>query len=63
MAAPLLIAGWALTRAHPRFVARQRIVHLEDHTVTYRYESSPTYLGLLERLEWRRAYEAGRERR
>lgn len=62
MAAPLLIDGWALTKVTPRFVARQRIVHLDDHTITFRYESAPTYQGLLDRLEWRRNYEAGREK-
>lgn len=56
-----LIEGWALTRAAPRWVARQRIVHTSDHTITYRYESSFSFEGLLQRLEWRRSYEAGRK--
>ena len=55
-----LIEGWALIAVTPRFVARQRIVHTEDHSITYRYESSFSHEGLLTRLEWRRSYEAGR---
>lgn len=55
-----LIEGWSLISAHPRWVARQRIVHTEDHTITYRYESSFSLEGLRQRLEWRRSYEAGR---
>ena len=55
-----LIEGWTLIRATPRWVARQRIIHTEDHSITFRYESSFSREGLLARLEWRRSYEAGR---
>ncbi len=58
-----LIGGWELIQATPRYVARQRIVHTDDHSITLRYESSYTFKGLLKRLDWRRSYEAGRERR
>lgn len=60
---PEIVDGWVLTRTVPRFVARQRIIHTDDHSITYRYESALSHEDLLKRLDWRRRYEAGRERR
>lgn len=47
--ATIAAAGWDLTRVraedHGRFVARQRAIE-DDHSVTFRYESSFTLDGL-----------------